>query len=559
MTLLHFLKLAKRKVWILLLLIPIASGVEISVSYLLQIITDVATGKSNLSYGILIAIVICYIIVDTIVYFVGSYLQQTTLNQIINTVRNRLLTNLFKQNTGIGNDVKKITNDYFNDFSETIPVLRDDYLQETLSAYKQICQLIIALTLSIMIKPALTVIIVLLCIPGIFLPFYQQSNLRKNKQNLIHESKKATSILQDATNGLHTIQIFNIQKQLQNIFQTQNQHLLITQNNDQLTRKKISAISQFMNDFLYLGTWIVGIYFVLKKEISLGQLVAFSQLMIFISEPIQTASGIFSNIIGGKEAASKIDNKIKSDPTTVSNRNLDSFQSLEYQDVSFTEDDKSILRHINLTLNDQKHYLLVGKSGSGKTSLLNLPFNSKVIDGEIVLNDHPISDYQLNEVFQHLGILEQQAHIFDASLKDNLTLFNNEYPDEKCFVILKKVGLAKYANSKALKQTIDSQSSLLSGGEKRRLSLGRLLIRQADFNLFDEPLTGVDPRTSQEIGEILTSLKSGWLIVTHQYDEQLFHNADSIIILDNGDVKAVGKYTDVTINDCLHKLNLLNH
>ncbi|ALB28542.1 ABC transporter transmembrane domain-containing protein [Companilactobacillus heilongjiangensis] len=557
MTLLHFLKFAKKKMWILLLLIPISSGVEISVSYLLQVITDIATGKSQLSYGLLIAIVICYILIDTAVYFIGSYLQQTTLNQIINNVRNRLLTNLFKQNTGIGNDVQKITNDYYNDFSETVPVLRDDYLQGTFTAYKQICQLVIALTLSIMIKPTLTLIIVLLCVPGIFLPFYQQSNLRKNKQNVIHESKLATSILQDATNGLRTIQVFNIQRQLHIIFQSQNQHLLIAQNNDQLTRKKVGAISQFMNDFLYLGTWIVGIYFVLKKEISLGQLVAFSQLMIFISEPIQTASGIFSDIIGGKTAATKLDEKIQDTNVEIKTKSLQKFDSLTYQDVSFTQDNKSILKQFNLTLKAQQHYLLVGKSGSGKTTLINLPFNSKIAEGQITLNEQPINSYSLNDVFQHLGLLEQQAHIFDASLKDNLTLFNSKYSDEQCFAVLQKVGLTKYANPKALNQHIDSHSGLLSGGEKRRLALGRLLLRQTEFNLFDEPLTGVDPHTSQEISQILTNLDSGWLIVTHQYDEQLFHNADSIIILDNGGIKATGDYNDVTVNDWLHKLNLL--
>lgn len=539
-------------------MIPIASGIEISVSYLLQDITDAATGKGHLSYAALVTIVIIYILADAAIYFISSYLQQTTLNKIISSVRNKLMNSLLGQRTGIGQNVQSITNDYYNDFTETIDVLRDDYLQGSFIAYKQICQLIIALTLSIMIKPALTFIIVLLCIPGIFLPFYQQNNLKKNKQEVLKESKQYTSQLQDATSGLHTIQIFNIQAKLQKLFQGQNQKLLIAQNNDQLTRKKIGGISQFMNDLLYLGTWIIGIYFVMKKEISLGQLVAFSQLMIFISEPIQTASGIFGDIIGGQEAARKISTKIQPNSQADSGKELSNFQSLSYQDLSFSDHQQTILNHLNLDFETPKHYLLVGRSGSGKSTLLNLPFSNVKTTGQVLINEQPAKDFSVASLYQNLGVLEQQAHIFAASVKDNLTLFNDNYSLQQCLDVMKQVGLNKYANNESLQQPIDSLSKLFSGGEKRRLALGRLLLRHNDFNLFDEPLTGVDPRTSQEISQILTNLKSGWIIVTHQYDEKLFHNADSIIILDNGVIKATGKLNDITVAESLRDLNLLN-
>lgn len=558
MLLTNFYKLARGKIWGLLVLIPIASGIEISVSYLLQAITDAATGKGRFSYAALVTIVIIYILADAAIYFISSYLQQTTLNKIINSVRNKLLNSLFSQRTGIGQNVQSITNDYYNDFTETVDVLRNDYLQGSFIAYKQICQLIIALTLSIMIKPALTFIIVLLCIPGIFLPFYQQNNLKQNKQVVLKESKLYTSQLQDVTSGLHTIQIFNIQAQLQKLFQGQNQKLLIAQNNDQLTRKKIGGISQFMNDLLYLGTWIIGIYFVMNKEISLGQLVAFSQLMIFISEPIQTASGIFGDIIGGQEAARKISKKLQPDSQTDSGEKLTSFQSLSYQDLSFEDHQQTILNHLNLDFETPKHYLLVGKSGSGKSTLLNLPFSNVKTTGQILVNEQPVQNYSIFSLYQNLGVLEQQAHIFDASVKDNLTLFNDNYSLEQCVDIMKQVGLDKYANNESLQKQINSQSKLFSGGEKRRLALGRLLLRHNGFNLFDEPLTGVDPKTSKEISHILTELKSGWIIVTHQYDEELFHNADSIVVLDNGAIKATGKLNDITVTESLQDLNLLN-
>lgn len=135
----HFFKLTKSKSLLLLFLIPVASAVEISVSYLLQLITDTATGKSSLSYLNLVLLVLIYILVDALIYFLSAYLEQTTLNEILSITKNKLLSAMFLQKTGIGHDVKKITTDYYNDFTATTDILRSDYLQGSINCYKQVC------------------------------------------------------------------------------------------------------------------------------------------------------------------------------------------------------------------------------------------------------------------------------------------------------------------------------------------------------------------------------------------------------------------------------------
>ncbi len=149
MLLSKFFRMTKYKSMLLLLLIPIASAIEISVSYLLQLITDTATGKESLSYINLVFVVIIYIIVDALVYFASSYLEQTTLNDIISTIKNKLLSSMFRQSTGVGHDVKKVTTDYYNDFTSTTDILRSDYLQGSINCYKEICQFVIAIVLSL--------------------------------------------------------------------------------------------------------------------------------------------------------------------------------------------------------------------------------------------------------------------------------------------------------------------------------------------------------------------------------------------------------------------------
>lgn len=554
MLLSKYFKLAKSKSLFLLILIPIASAIEISVSYLLQLITDTATGKGFLSYTSLVFVVIIYIIVDALVYFASSYLEQTTLNDIISAIKNKLLSAMFRQNTGVGHDVKKVTTDYYNDFTSTTDILRSDYLQGSINCYKEICQFVIAIVLSLMIKPALSLVIILLCIPGLFLPFFRQKSLKENKHQLINISEKYTGRLQDITNGLRTIQLFNLQKILTHIFQNQNSELLKSQNKDQLTRKQIGGISQLLDNFLYLGTWVVGIYFVLQKSITLGQLVAFSQLMIFISEPIQSASGLIGDVLGGKEAAQKINSKVNVSPEKTKFLTLSKLKSLNYDNVSFSDQQKNILKNISINFDSAKHYLLVGKSGSGKSTLINLPISYTNFTGKILLNNYPLNRYSLIDIFEQINLLEQDSYLFDDSLKNNLTLYSNRFSNEELINTLNTVGLEKYASVDSL----SSHNNNFSGGEKRRIVLGRLLLRNANFKIFDEPLTGLDPKTAHDISKILTDLNSGWITVTHQFDEQLFEQADEIIILDNGEIKAQGFLNDSAVQNWLNRLNLIN-
>ncbi|WP_164505141.1 ATP-binding cassette domain-containing protein [Companilactobacillus hulinensis] len=123
--------------------------------------------------------------------------------------------------------------------------------------------------------------------------------------------------------------------------------------------------------------------------------------------------------------------------------------------------------------------------------------------------------------------------------------------------ILNRVGLTEYATNEGLSSMVDDKGNSLSGGERKRLTLGRMLLRNYDFVFFDEPLTGLDPKTSQDVIDILLSMHEfGWAMVTHQYNKSLFDSADEIIVVSEGRIKTVGRLDDVYVQGCLHELKL---
>lgn len=559
MLLRKYFKLAGRFSVVLVFLLPIAALIEISVSYLLQIITDSVSGHVNITYSVLVILVISYMFIDAIVFFCSSFLEQVVLNKIDSKIRLQLAQSLLQERTGLGFSTQTISTQYYNDFTNTLDVLHNDYLQGSINAYKQLCQFVIAMILSVMIQPIFSLIIVLLCLPALIVPLLQRRVLKDNKNQVLRASENYTHGLQNIINGIRTIQIFSIQPLMRIIFQNKNIKLLQSQNKDQLKRKQVGGISQLLDNVLYLGTWIVGIYFVMNKSVTLGQLVAFSQLMIFIAEPIQSASGLLGDIVGGKQAAKKIDFVVSKNDDDESALTLNHFEEIRYANMSFKDNNTSVLNNIDLSFQANKRYLVVGKSGSGKSSLINVPFSpNTTLKGNVFVNSKPLQSYESASVFQHVGLLEQRSYVFDETIKNNLSLFNSDVSSTQMINTLRRVGLIKYASDDGLNVRVDDQGNSLSGGERKRLTLGRILLKKYDFVFFDEPLTGLDPKTSQDVIDILLQINNfGWAIVTHQYNESLFSSVDEIIVVSEGKIEGIGQLNDDHIQECLRQLNLL--
>ncbi|WP_125581062.1 ABC transporter transmembrane domain-containing protein [Levilactobacillus cerevisiae] len=555
----NYFRLAGKLAVGLLILIPCASAIEIAVSYLLQLITDSVTGHGSLAYSALIALVVGYILLDSATYFVEAYTEQVTLNRIISAVRNRLMQRFLRQDTGVTHDRQQLTTRYNNTFTTTVDVLRSDYLQGSVNAYKQICQLVIALTLSVMIQPLLSLIIVLLCLPALAVPFLQKRILATNKRHILTAGERYTHQLQDMLNGLRTIQLFRLQARLFQRFQTKNSQLLHAQNRDQLKRKQVGGISQLLDNVLYLGTWIVGIYFVMHKAVTLGQLVAFSQLMIFIAEPIQSASGLLADIVGGREAAKTIAPSLRAAAPETAMPVTAAFHDLTYDNVSLTIADQPLLQHISLTFAAGHHVLIVGKSGSGKSTLLNLPLSPHTtFSGRLTLNGTETTALSPADLFAQVGLLEQTSYIFNDTIQHNLTLYDSQFSDAQVTQVLTQVGLTDYATAAGRQQLISAQGNTLSGGEKKRLAMARLLLHRHGLTFFDEPLTGLDPHTAHDMVALLTLPDTpAWATITHQYDHQLFAFADDIVIVSAGRLVARGALQDPAIQNGLAQLDLI--
>lgn len=169
-----------------------------------------------------------------------------------------------------------------------------------------------------------------------------------------------------------------------------------------------------------------------------------------------------------------------------------------------------------MTFEKNNRYLLRGLSGSGKTTSMNLLLHYHDVDeGGISLDGHPVERVEnLNEL---IAIMRQDAMFFNDTLRNNLSMYQ-ELPDDRLITTLWDVGLEKFAHKDKLDLIIEEDGTNLSGGEKRRLALARVLLRQAPILILDEPLANLDEENAASIEDLILSIENRMVItISHQF------------------------------------------
>jgi ABC-type multidrug transport system fused ATPase/permease subunit len=175
-----------------------------------------------------------------------------------------------------------------------------------------------------------------------------------------------------------------------------------------------------------------------------------------------------------------------------------------------------------------KRYLLQGPSGYGKTTLINLLLRYFDPDtGQILIDGDSITNY--DDTYGLMTVVRQDNVLFHDTLRNNLTMYK-EADDTTLISLLNSLGLSKFANEKGLDTIVTESGTNLSGGEKKRICLGRALLRESEVLILDEPLANLDPISARAIETFLLNLGDRTMIVvSHQFSSDLLNGFDGVI------------------------------
>ena len=326
---------------------------------------------------------------------------------------------------------------------------------------------------------------------------------------------------------------------------------------------KTQMLAQIINAF-YRPAGIVIILvvfgFFINKGVLLSELAAIFYSLISVVTILNTVIGIqvsINNFLPSYQQLNEILNKTNLHLENFGNNKFKSLEkNLKIQNLYFNYNpEKNVLKNINFSINKNETVALVGKSGSGKTTIADLlcgvlvPREGEILVDGIDLNDLNISDYR-----KKIGYVSQDIHLFNDTVKNNLIWVcedQNQISDDQIINALKLSN--SYEFVKKLKDGINTNigenGTQLSGGQRQRLSLARIFLKNPEILILDEATSSLDNLSEIEIQESLIKLKSlsnlTVLIIAHRLST--VKNADNIIILKNGEIQDQGSFDDLKI------------
>lgn len=348
----------------------------------------------------------------------------------------------------------------------------------------------------------------------------------------------------ETVGGVKEVKLFNI-------FDKKHKEFALNQNNLIDKQKQMSMLNQWnsivdtiMVEVLSTLLYIVGANLVFDLQLSVGSVFSFITYSAYVTGPISAILNIgylLSGIIPStKRYYEFMDLQEEEDKGKLTESFLG---DLKLEDVSFSyEIDKPILRNVNIEFLKGSKTAIIGRNGSGKTTIINLLTRMyEPMKGQILLNEVNISEITLEAYRNMISVVSQQIYLFNDTIRNNICLYK-EVDDEIIDTACKDSGLEDFLKEVSLDYVVGQNGAMLSGGQKQKIALARSLVHDRPIIIFDEATSNTDVYSEHQINGLLhTRLKEKTVIViTHK--KEILSEVDQIIMLKNGVVVEAGHF-----------------
>lgn len=522
----NIIKYIKKELFIFFILTLILSIIMVSESYLLKYIVDTSKFKDIREYLFVGIVVIVFLLLQTFIYytqqFLTSYLSKKSVRIYRNIIFNKLedspLSLLF------GEKHNKILSSIINQIDQ----LEMNYFYTIFWGIYLICQFIIAVLVAFNLDIIMSLFILLLTLPNLIVTLLFKNKLEKNQEQLVAQRDKFVFKINNLIEGLIDWLVSNKREGIKRRFSNINNSFFEKDIKVEKLKCKITTLNQFFSNVLYFGSWYIGGILIIKGELTIGSLIAFSQLFGSISFPVYSSSALLSNYINGKKIYDSLENEFSVSNYGQEILSINKIEFLDFMSPKFKINDK-----FNYIFVKGKKYFLKGRSGIGKTTIIkSILKENKDFFGNIIINNLDINDVSQNSIFNNISYLPQKTNIFEGTIRDNITMFNDDYKDSEIFEILKFVELSEWANEKYLNKEVSMNKIQLSGGEIKKIGLARVLLQNKPILILDEFSSGLDGNSLQNIEVKLLNLDKTIIYISHIKNNQLNY-FDYILDLDN--------------------------
>lgn len=510
------------------------------------VITDIAFVKSELLINIL------YIIGAAIIAGIFTFLMRQTIIIVSRYVEFDLKNEVYQQyqRLSLGFYKSNRTGDLMNRISEDVSRVREYMGPAIMYSLNMITLFVVALIYMFSVAPKLTFYVVT-PLPILSIVIYKLSKIINERSTIVQQYlSKLSAFTQESFSGISVIKSYGIEDQNYDAFYA----ISDDGKQKQINLTKVQALF-FPSMILLIGIsnllviYIGGMQYISGEIKDLGTIAEFLIYVNMLTWPV-AAVGWVTSLVQQAEASQKRINEFLKEEPQIKNKVESSSKiegNIEFKNVSFTYPDTNIqaLKDVSFSITKGKSLAILGKTGSGKSTILDLIGRLYDIEsGSITIDNTPIDMLNLNDLRNSIGYVPQDAFLFSDTIKNNIMFGNENATEEEVIEAAKNADVHKniigFTNGYETK--LGERGITLSGGQKQRISIARAIIKSPKILLFDDCLSAVDTETEEKILNNLSKVSKGktTIIVSHRVSSS--KNADHIIVLDKGKIVQSGTH-----------------
>ncbi|MBU2977208.1 type I secretion system permease/ATPase [Alteromonas sp. C1M14] len=350
-------------------------------------------------------------------------------------------------------------------------------------------------------------------------------------------------LLTEAMNAFEDVKYTGVQHHLQFEWEKQSIYLAKTNAKLRLAATSVSNLALYVQQSVGVVIMLIGVYLIIEGQITQGGLIAAYLLSSRAMGPLSMAASLLAQYHQAKTALENLDDLMIREQDINPEKKWTAHQPLnneiEFKHVSFTYPEQRIpaVKQLSLTIKAGEHVAILGKNGSGKTSINTLLMKGYSVDsGLITLDGIDIEQYEPMALRKAIGYMPQQFNLLSGTLKENITAFDDDVDEAVIWETLDACGMTDFVNNHpdGLNMQIGENGQYLSGGRRQAVALARAMVRNPSLYLLDEPTAAMDSATEKQVCALMKRkiAHKTLILVTHR--QALLSLVDRIIVVDKG-------------------------
>ena len=466
------------------------------------------------------------------VYLIVSSLQQYVVEVLKNKIRYSLNKNLYQSyaSRNIESFQKKDSSEILNEFNNEVNVVIDNYVSSKLNVFSLTISLILGSLYIANLSVEILMFLLFCAFITIFINSIFKNRLKKNQMNYLDSMKQWLCSIKNLCRCFNDIKILNLEKVFCDGLDIENKNLEQSTLKNNGFIKILSSLNSFISQAMFFLTLLFGIVLIHYNRLTVGQLLGIAQASNMVIMPIVNYANLRNMIQSSKPVLQKLlDNSMcseENEPIIFDEQ----IHDIKIKHLSYSYGVRQILDLSNLVIDQGKKYLVIGKSGDGKSTFLDILTKQKKADG-IYVNDKDLKDVQFSAYADKFSFVNQNNDLLPFSFEQNITL-GREMGKYSLKELVTIFNLESIFDKE--RDNLDFEHLNLSGGEKQRICLARAMYRNKKWLFLDEAFSAIDKTNSDRIHQfILSNPDLTVLSIEHKVTKETVSLYDKVLLFEN--------------------------